>query len=222
MAIKCWHCKESHETVAEVRECSGVDTGAVKVMERTNLTKNQKRYLNDLLHQLSLVLDGDVTPDNIGYETGQPLLTALVAARRNMAMGKAFAIPAGTKRMANAHRGQSRERTATQREMPDVPEGHYAVPSLTGNNDLDFFRVDRPDKGDYVGRTFVKRVIGGHPDASVRGKQAVAALEAILEFGPEDAGILYGSTLGKCRRCNRHLTDELSRNLGIGPECRSK
>lgn len=102
-----------------------------------------------------------------------------------------------------------------------VPAGHYAVPSLTGNNDLDFFRVDRPMEGKWAGYIFVKRVIGGRPNAPVRGQKAREALVAISK-NPEAAALQYATELGRCSKCNRHLTDELSRQLGMGPECRSK
>ena len=117
--------------------------------------------------------------------------------------------------------GAPYERQAAQRAgYPDVPEGHYAVASATGTNDLDFFRVDRPDSGRWAGRTFVKRVIGGRPSVPVRGTVARAALEAILSAGVDSARTLYGQEIGRCWHCNRHLTDETSRRLGIGPVCR--
>ena len=103
--------------------------------------------------------------------------------------------------------------------LPDVPEGHYAIDSLTGAQDLDFFRVDRPAEGQSAGRVFVKRVIGGRPDTAVRGKTARQALDAILAAGPQEASQRYGQELGQCGACNRHLTDEISRARGIGPEC---
>jgi hypothetical protein len=106
-------------------------------------------------------------------------------------------------------------------DLPDVPEGHYAVPSRTGNNDLDFWRVDRPQTGSYAGRTFVKRIIGGRPDQNVRRDEVRAALEAIVAAGIEEAGTRYGQEIGQCRVCNRHLSDEESRRLGIGPDCRA-
>jgi hypothetical protein len=101
-----------------------------------------------------------------------------------------------------------------------VPEGHYAVASATGNNDLDFYRVDRPTEGRWAGRVFVKRVIGGKADTPVRGAEGEAALARIEQAGVEQAMALYGQEIGRCGRCNRHLTDETSRDLGIGPECR--
>lgn len=104
---------------------------------------------------------------------------------------------------------------------PAVTEGHYAVKSLTGNNDLDFFRVDRPTEGKYAGKTFVKRVIGGHPSTPVRYGEVRKVLDAILAAGETKAATLYGTEIGRCYVCNKTLTDELSRELGIGPHCRA-
>jgi hypothetical protein len=101
-----------------------------------------------------------------------------------------------------------------------VPAGHYATPSRTGNNDLDFWRVDRPESGRWAGRIFVKRVIGGRADTPVRGAEAQAALAAIEASGVDAAGALYGQRIGRCCKCNRTLTDDVSRQLGIGPTCR--
>lgn len=104
----------------------------------------------------------------------------------------------------------------------DIPAGYYATASRTGNNDLDFWRVDRPEDGKWAGRIFVKRVIGGKPDASQTNMQSRIALLAIRTAGVERAGMKYASELGLCRDCNRTLTDEESRAAGRGPVCRSK
>lgn len=103
---------------------------------------------------------------------------------------------------------------------PKVVSGYYAVPSVTGNNDLDFYRVDNVAEGKWAGYVFVKRVIGGHPDTPVRGKEGAKALERILEAGEDASRKLYGQEIGRCGICNRHLTDDLSREIGIGPKCR--
>ncbi len=107
---------------------------------------------------------------------------------------------------------------APEAEGPTVAAGHYATASRTGANDLDFWRVDTPTEGRWAGRTFVKRVIGGHEDTPVRGAEATAALAAIA--ADPEAGPRYGQTIGRCYACNRTLTDATSRTLGIGPTCR--
>jgi len=114
---------------------------------------------------------------------------------------------------------QPEERQTQRGPLPDVPEGHYAIPSLTGNNDLDFFRVDRPDEGTWKGKTYIKRVIGGKPDKNIRFSQYRPVLEAIVAFGIDHSGATYGREIGRCRHCNRHLTDDESRARGSGPDC---
>jgi len=105
---------------------------------------------------------------------------------------------------------------------PSVPQGYYATPSRTGNNDLDFWAVDVPTEGKWAGYTFVSRVIGGREDTRVRGAEARQALEAIVAAGLAEAAQAYGRAIGRCGRCNRHLTDETSRTLGLGPDCAAK
>jgi uncharacterized protein DUF6011 len=234
MAYKCGHCKGRHDTAEEGRQCAeskrrnkGDDTPPTPDFIKQDVdaqvgTLNEKsqEFLRDLLNQFGLILAGGLTPATIDWQAGKKILAGLIDARRLKAAHKPWSLPDGVLHDPNAN--SARFRGPTQRNLPDVPAGHYAVPSLSGNNDLDFFRVVRPTEGQWAGHTFVNRVIGGRQDSPIRGKAAKQALEAILELGVEDAGILYGTTLGRCRDCNRHLTDELSRALGIGPECRSR
>jgi hypothetical protein len=104
----------------------------------------------------------------------------------------------------------------------EIPKGHYATKSLTGTNDFDFWRVDRPEDGQYAGRAFIKRIVGGKPEMSVSRVTKFAVLEAIITEGVEVTARRYGQELGRCSRCNRSLTDQVSREFGMGPECRTK
>lgn len=104
--------------------------------------------------------------------------------------------------------------------LPDVPAGYYAIPS-GGHNDLVFLRVDRPTEGRWAGYTFLRMVVGGHPDRRVPRAQVRGFLQAILDVGATKASQTYGREIGRCGRCNRHLTDEVSRAYGLGPTCRS-
>jgi hypothetical protein len=103
---------------------------------------------------------------------------------------------------------------------PTIPPGYYAVPSRTGHNDLDFWRVDEPVVGgQWDGFVPVVRVVGGHSDIKVRGKERFSALEAIAKHGIEESGMLYARELKRCRRCNITLSDQQSRDRGFGPDC---
>jgi hypothetical protein len=101
--------------------------------------------------------------------------------------------------------------------LPAVPRGHYAIVS-TGDNDLAFYRVDQLDDG----RTFVKLVVGGHPDRNIPDRNVRGVLARIVEAGIAESAQLYGQQIGRCSRCNRHLTDDESRARGLGPECAKK
>jgi hypothetical protein len=101
-----------------------------------------------------------------------------------------------------------------------VPAGYYATPSRTGNNDLDFWRIDAPETGKWAGYTFVKRLLGGHDPIKVRGAEAKMALDAIAAYGITEAGQRYAAEYTRCYKCNRELTDEASRACGLGPVCR--
>lgn len=113
---------------------------------------------------------------------------------------------------------QARPERPARPALPDVPAGYYALPDPTGRNDLRFYRVDRPTEGRWAGYTFLKVVIGGQPDRRVP-REDVPGILAEIAADP-DAGFRYGREIGRCCACNRQLTDEESRRLGIGPDCR--
>lgn len=109
---------------------------------------------------------------------------------------------------------------AAKEVLPEVPAGYYAIPCADGHNDLSFYRVDRPTKGRWVGYTFVKEVIGGQGAHRVARGDVKGILARILD--DTEAGPRYGQEIGRCYVCNRLLTDEESRRLGIGPDCRKR
>ena len=98
-----------------------------------------------------------------------------------------------------------------------VDAGRYAV---TIGEKLRFFHINRPEDGRWAGYTFVNEQAGdelfGIRDANRR--------KMILETIANDDHALarYGQELGVCGMCGRTLTDEVSREMGIGPVCRSK
>lgn len=102
------------------------------------------------------------------------------------------------------------------RDLPDVPSGRYAIDI---DDTVKFYRVDRPTEGKWAGYTFVKVQASDdlHP---IRGEGAKRVLAAILKAGPRKAMERYGQELGHCGVCGRTLTDETSREIGIGPVCR--
>jgi hypothetical protein len=209
MSINCRSggTSHQHETVAEVKACWGQGS-AVKTEGFVPPTERQVKFFNGLCDRQGLRLTGDRKAEEIAKREISRLISVLVARK-----------PAETP-PAGLEYGPAKNRE-TEAPLPDVPSGYYAVDSLTGNNDLDFFSIEKKTEGRWAGRTFVNRVIGGRSETSVRGKTVREALEAIEAAGPAKASARYGQEIGRCGKCNRTLTDELSRSLGIGPVCRS-
>lgn len=107
-----------------------------------------------------------------------------------------------------------------------IPAGRYATPSLTGNNDADFWEIsyDQPKHGKWAGHSFivVERVIGGQPNAELSNIQQRAACQAIVEYGVWDSSCLFGQLLHYCGDCGAHLTKKESRDRGKGQVCWDK
>ena len=100
-----------------------------------------------------------------------------------------------------------------------VANGRYAVTEADGV--LRFFRVNTPEEGRWRGRTFVDVMASDerHPIKDPKRRTAILALIAV---DPKAAMLRYGQEIGSCGHCGRTLTNELSRQIGIGPICRGK
>ncbi|AOE44372.1 hypothetical protein SEA_GHOBES_19 [Gordonia phage Ghobes] len=117
---------------------------------------------------------------------------------------------------------QPKQAPKAPQDLPDVPAGHYAVETGEGaTNSLAFYRVDRPETGKWAGWTFVKLQVSGDYQRLDR-KTSAAVLRKVAEVGPEEASRRYGHELGVCGVCGRTLTNDSSREAGIGPKCAEK
>lgn len=117
-------------------------------------------------------------------------------------------------------RGTARVATPTTNaddRFQDVPNGYYAVADA-GPDDIHYFRISRFRDGGIKVQEQASDTL--HPVR--RGARRTAILTTIQTVGPASAAALYGQTLGRCGRCNRTLTDSLSRSRGIGPDCWGK
>ena len=105
---------------------------------------------------------------------------------------------------------------------PEIPNGYYAISSKAGHTS--FYSVTA---GRNPGVIFVDLLIGGGSNGSfqkqsVPRKNQAAVLGEIEKAGVEAAAKRFGQETGKCCVCNRGLTNEESREAGIGPECSRK
>jgi hypothetical protein len=248
MAFKCGHCGEKHDTVKEAQQCfrakkigprpgSGINYAAA---ERTKMQSNieeqsgqhteqvtyeflsmgQQKFLGDLLRQFGLVLASGQDINKISYADGKKILAGLIDARRLKATNQPYSLPDGVLHDPQAKNMPGKVRQPTRQRLPDCAPGYYAVPDWTGKEELKFFWVKvKKGTGPYAGWTFIDQVVGGHADAPCKGKFAVDAINAILDFGPDDAGILFADKFKHCYKCNRSLTKKASRILSMGRYC---
>lgn len=110
--------------------------------------------------------------------------------------------------------------SVTDKDIREVPEGRYAI---TGNDGATkFYQVDKPTEGRWKGYTFVKVQAGDDLHNLRQRGERTAVLARIAEDGWKAAMLRYGREIGSCGHCGRTLTNEESREYGIGPICRGK
>lgn len=107
-----------------------------------------------------------------------------------------------------------------------IPAGRYAL-DATGDdgNSVAFYQVDRPTEGRWAGYTFVKRLLGAPGDwrrERVNRSAVAGVLKRIAEAGPREASLRFGVEAKACGVCGSPLSNDESRALGIGPDCRAK
>jgi hypothetical protein len=230
MSIKCKNGEpHTHETVDEVRACYNVDQPTVKTSEddaNFYVINHPQEFGRDDIRRAEQALRRPPAFTAPATDKQRNFIKTLRRERGLDALdftGSKAQASAEIKRLLDLPKDERLPQHKSGDFYPTIMAGHYAVPSLTGRNDYDFFRVDRP-KGKWAGRIFVHRVIGGRPSVRVREMQAQEALKAIEKYGPTDAAVLYGKKLDRCTRCNRHLTDQASREHvpPMGPDCRGK
>lgn len=104
-----------------------------------------------------------------------------------------------------------------------LPEGRYAIPvqDKDSENDLAFYKVDRPTEGKWAGRVFVKLLLSDN-EHRLPFPQQISVANNIVEYGAAKASMEYGKHFEHCGVCGRGLTNKLSREMGIGPDCRAK
>jgi hypothetical protein len=103
-----------------------------------------------------------------------------------------------------------------------VPAGRYAVATEDGAvNELAFYKVDRPTEGRWAGFVFVKLIVSDDEQRLSKAASA-AVLAKIAAVGAEAASAAYGLEIGECGVCSRTLTNDASRERGIGPVCAEK
>lgn len=213
--IRCGSCKQSHETIAQVRECS-TGTLAVATGIRCASCKGRHATVNEVRACHSSTRTAGIT-----LSTPVAVSTPVVAtapAEREAWTSTRIAGANSLRELRDAFAGPA-SASSEGRPMPQVPDGFYAV-EVGGA--LRFYKVRHGRAGSsWAGYTFVEVQAGDdlHP---IRSRQARYDILSTIAADPRGALARYGRELGVCGHCGWALTDEQSRALGIGPVCREK
>lgn len=126
-------------------------------------------------------------------------------------------------------RAAERQRSQTGRDLTVLPYGrtYAAVPNESGA--VTFLIIDRPKpESRWHGWVFVKQQQGPNEmklGAQRPGESYVGQWPGLIDkvlADPTEAVARYGRELGICGVCALPLTNEESREAGIGPVCRSR
>jgi hypothetical protein len=174
--MRCGKCKESHETVNEVRNCylgTNFPAGPGPVAQAQSEIPGAAT---------------ETTPDFLQKSPSLPSVS-------DWGQFKALAA-----------------------ELPDLEKARYAV-EIDGT--LKFYQIDKPRDGRWAGYTFVKVQASDETYPVKNPKLNIKILSQILK-DPAEAMLRYGKEIGRCGHCGRTLTNEESRERGIGPICYAK
>ena len=134
-------------------------------------------------------------------------------------------------------------------DISSVPNGYYAVnlPNSYGTSEKTFLRVTRTRRNKLRNRAYrygkvikgaeiipagtvevaelssdSKRLAGDQRDAQEPGSMYHGEFEdhlLMIRRNPVKAAERFAHTIGRCGRCGKLLTDDISRSDGFGPEC---
>jgi hypothetical protein len=131
-------------------------------------------------------------------------------------------------RLARAEKAKV-ERVQTGRDLTILPEGRTYAAVDNDSGGVTFLIIDRPKAASsWAGWVFVKQQVSDdevklgsqRPGESYVGQWSNLIDKVLAD--PTAAVARYGLELGVCGICNRTLTNDASRELGIGPVCLAK
>jgi len=99
-----------------------------------------------------------------------------------------------------------------------IGQGYYAIVDPQ-DSILKFYQVRAPKEGKWAGWVFLSQV-SGENHIPMRDKQERERIFIEIAKDPLEALKRYGKEIGRCGHCRKQLTDEVSREFGIGPVCR--
>jgi hypothetical protein len=120
------------------------------------------------------------------------------------------------------------KKSLLQEALSKAPKSKYAVPV----SELDISLEDTPLTGDllfievkeYMNNLYMRRLtgsVGGFTRHKVPSQDSIVIMDIIAK-DPYKYAKIFGQHYSCCGSCGAELTDPVSRDLQLGPECRKK
>jgi hypothetical protein len=251
-SIKCGKCKSTHGSVAEVRGCYQAPAKSTTVWAKTNMTRSTKSdaqwkqefadreaeqeraaYSSKMTATMERPITGARATSKQAWFivkllgeraelSGSPIAWSqdeMAAQQMEQSITEASAVIDRLKdEIATLKEGKAHDVIVKDSKPPTVPAGRYAIER---EGTLKFYRVTRPEEGRWAGWTFVDRQAS---DERYPVKNRIERESILRQIGEDVQGAMetYGRELGHCGHCGRTLTNEVSRERGIGPVCAEK
>ena len=181
------------------------------------VTAPQLRYLNDLAEEFGRFQDfWNVDDHRVAPVVQTQLAAGWPYEDRDSASAKIDDLKPRVQRLRKS------QSPTTAPPVADVPAGRYALRNAPRfKNTITFFEVSRPTEGRWAGRTFLS-IMQSDERVPVRDPQQRAMILGLIARDTQAAMILFGKESEHCGFCGRRLTNDESRDRGIGPICAGK
>ena len=177
-------------------------------------SEKQVAFINTLLDERDL--------DSIQVSSFRSMLLTMTKKQASATIDLLLRTPKRVEKVPGA--GKS----ALQEALSKAPKSKYAVPA----DELDIALTDTPLTGDllfleikeYMGNLYMRRLtgsVGGFTRHKVVNADAVTLVN-IISQDPYKYAKIFGQHYSCCGSCGAELTDPVSRELQLGPECRKK
>lgn len=163
------------------------------------------------VHWVQKCMEERVVPDDLAKRAN-----ALLADAEHTACGDLLTLLFACKRK---DAGKPKPWVILASDYPAIKPGRYATHRKDGNG-LDFFLVrtgEEVDAAKYAGQLFVKRIKGGRSPFRIEHTEARALLDAVTDVAKDQKR--FGLKLKRCPGCGHDLTEEVSQEVGWGPDC---
>lgn len=216
IGITCGNCKGKHETVAQVRGCYAGQSASTPDAFETATVK----------HVAKAAPAGKPASDRqVGFiktllaERNVP--TEQVAIVQGLLAGGLTTTLASTwiTALLDTPKAEQATPAPAAQATAKVPSGRYAIDH---GDTVKFIKVDAPTEGRWAGYTFVKVQASDNEFPIKNRTTRDEMLAAVLAQGVKEAMLRYGREIGSCGHCGRTLTNQESRDKGIGPVCEGR